>query len=89
MAKAKKKMPAKMRRKLGLPLHLSLSPQHITDDAWYYEEKTGLHLVIWETPVAGHMRTNQHLRIKWRQVLDTMRRYRKFKATVANRAGVK
>jgi hypothetical protein len=77
---SKKKLPDKMRRKLGLPLHLSLSPQHITDDAWYYEEKTGLHLVIWGPDVPGHQREVQHFRIKWRQMINTMRRYRRFKA---------
>jgi hypothetical protein len=79
MAKAKKKMPAKTRRQLGLPLHLSLSPQHITADAWYYEEMTGLHFVIWGPKVPGHPREVQHLRIKWRQMLNTMTRYRRFK----------
>jgi hypothetical protein len=79
VAKAKKKLTSVQRKKAGLPLHLSLSPQHITADAWYYEEKTGLHLVIWGPKVLGHQREVQHFRIKWRQILNTMTRYRRFK----------
>lgn len=76
--KRSKKMTDKQRRATGLPVSLSLSPQSISEDAWYYEERKGLHLVVWDQPIAGHTRKVQNLTIPWRQLRGTMARYGRY-----------
>lgn len=63
------------RRRVGLPQKLSLSPQNINDDAWYYEEPKGLHMVAYEAPIPGHARQVLHLTIRWKTLEATMKRY--------------
>lgn len=72
---AKKKMSKANRRKLKLPEKLSLSPQHINDEAWYYEERKGLHIVAYEAPIPGHARQVMHLHIPLRTLEASMKRY--------------
>jgi len=62
-----------------LPEPMSLSPQLINEDIWYYEEKKGLHFVVWNEQVPGHTRTHQQFDVPWRSVVNTMNRYRKWR----------
>lgn len=77
--KKRKKLTAAQRRKHGLPLYLRLSPQNITQDAWYYEEPKGLHLVSHDAPIPGHSHQVTNLVIKWRSLEETMKRYRAYR----------
>lgn len=81
--KAKKKrgkpLSSAMRKNLKLPQKLSLSPQHINKDAWYYEEPNGLHVVAYEAPIPGHARQVLHLTVKWKTLEETMKRYRAYR----------
>lgn len=83
MAKAKNKLTAAQRRKHGLPLHLSLSPQHIRPDGWYYEEPRHVHVVVWTPPLeraySRGERMPVHTRIPWSALTKSLKRYRAYR----------
>lgn len=84
MAKGKK-MTVATRRKNGLPLHVSLSPQRIHKDAWYYEERGKLHVVVWtaaDRAMSSGERFPIHVKIPWKVIEGSVRRMRaELKAT--------
>jgi hypothetical protein len=49
---------------------LSLDPQHVTNDLWFYEERSGLRII----------HAGQQIVIPWGMIENSMRRYRKAKA---------
>lgn len=78
MAKGKKLTKAQ-RKKAGLPLYVSLAPQSISRDAWYYEERGKLHLVVWtnfERALSKGERVPVHVRIPWKRIEGSVRRMR-------------
>jgi hypothetical protein len=86
MAKVKK-LTAAQRRKNGLPLHLSLSPQPIKpDQQWYYEEPKHVHVVAWSEPLERATSRGEkivvHVKIPWSRLANSMRRYRSYKRAV-------
>lgn len=78
MAK-KKKLTVADRKKNGLPLHVSLAPQRINKNAWYYEERGKLHVVAW-FEATGAMskgaRFAVHVHIPWKSIEGSARRMR-------------
>ncbi len=78
---AKKLTPA-MRKKAGLPQHLSLSPQRINRNAWYYEEPRHIDVVTWITVTNGQ-RVPVHVHLSWKSLERSMRRYRAYRRSVS------
>lgn len=82
MAKGKK-LTAAQRRKAGLPLHLSLSPQSIREDQWYYEEPKHVHVVVWTPPLeraySRGERMPVHTKIAWAKLASSLKRYRAYR----------
>lgn len=82
---AKKNLTAAQRRKAGLPLHLSLSPQRVRKDSWYYEEPKHVHIVVWTEPLERAYSRGErfavHARIPWASLAKSMKRYRAYKRT--------
>lgn len=63
-------MPTKAKRKL------SLSPQNLTNDSWYYETRKGLEIINYRKNESGnHERNPDRIVIPWRKVLESVRRY--------------
>lgn len=94
MSKAKgPKLTAAQRRANGLPLHLSLSPQHIRPDEWYYEEPRHVHVVVWTKPLeraySRGERMPVHTRIPWSALAKSLRRYRAYKRNAVGKSDVK
>jgi hypothetical protein len=89
--KPKKKLTARQRRKAGLPLHLSLSPQPIKPDEWYYEEPKHVHVVVWSPPLdraySRGERMPVHTRIPWSSLAKSLKRYRAYRRTVGKEGG--
>jgi len=52
---------------------ISLSPQNVTPELWYYEEKRGIHIVHVIENEGKYLRTDQI--IPWRKLKRTMHRY--------------
>lgn len=80
--KKKRPLTAKERRSPGLPLKLSLAPQRLTTDSWYYEERKGLRIVYWHSLPNG-TREAIHLTIPVKKIEASMRRYRAERAARA------
>ncbi len=84
MAKGKK-LTAAQRKKHGLPLHLSLSPQNIRADEWYYEEGKHVHVVVWTPPLERAYSRGErfavHTKIPWSKLANSLRRYRAYRRT--------
>jgi hypothetical protein len=80
---AKRRLTAGQRKKAGLPQKLSLSPQHIRPDEWYYEEPKHIHIVAWIPPLKrAHTqgeRIAAHVRIPWSSIERSLKRYRAYK----------
>lgn len=58
---------------------LSLEPQHISEDAWYYEERKGLHVIAYVPGRPGEAREVAHALISWKSLEESMVRYRAHK----------
>lgn len=74
-----KKLTVAQRKKNGLPLYTSLAPQRIHKDAWYYEERGKLHVVVWATmerAVSQGERVPVHVNIPWAKVEASLPRMR-------------
>lgn len=68
-----------IRREWHTPDPLSLSPQDINDDLWYYEERGGIDLHVWvEMPKAMSRGERHHVnvRIPWRKLVASVKRKR-------------
>jgi hypothetical protein len=62
---------------------ISLKPQNISKDEWYYEETKGLCMVV-KYPGIAHDETRTFY-ISWKKLEATMARYRKHKRVQAAR----
>lgn len=57
--------------------HLSLEPQNITDELWYYEEPKGINIVHEINKFNGeHIRTDQII-IPWSKIIHSLKRKNK------------
>ena len=71
-----------MRRKNGLPLALSLRPQHIKPDAWYYEEPKSVTVVVWTSFDRALSKGEQvpvQIKVPWHMLGKSLKRYRAHK----------
>ena len=74
-----KKLTKAKRKEYGLPLHLSLSPRGISKNAWYYEERGKLHLVVWVAAPRALSRGESipvNVRIPWSTIEGSIKRMR-------------
>lgn len=86
----RKKLSAAQRRKVGLPLHLSLAPQHIRPDEWYYEEPKHIDVVAWvasDRAMSAREKFPIHIKIPWHSLAKSLKRYRAYKRTAVGKDG--
>ena len=61
---------------IGCSARPSRKPQNITDDAWYYEYRGHIELVVYATSAIDGNRIPVTVKIPWRKLENSMRRCR-------------
>lgn len=58
-------------------MKLSLDPQHINENNWYYETKKGIEIIHQMRNIHGNMICNEIFTIPWKKIENSLKRWRK------------